>query len=63
MESEFYAEAKKLPKVTQVDLVHGPYDFVVVTEGIAAEIDSVVLRIRRIPYIITTETMTAFTLS
>lgn len=62
-ESEFYAELKKLPNIVGIDFVHGPYDFVVVAEGNASDIDKVVLRIRKIPHILTTETMTAFTLS
>ena len=60
-ESDFYAELKKLPNVINVDFVHGIYDFVVVLEGSANEIDRVVLRIRKIPYILTTETMIPFT--
>ena len=62
-ESEFYGELKKLPNIIGIDLVHGPYDFVVVAEGSASDIDHVLLRIRKIPHIISTETMTAFTLS
>jgi len=62
-ESEFYAEMKQLPHIVQVDLVHGPYDFVVQVEGAAADIDSVVLKIRKIPYVLNTDTMTAFVLS
>jgi len=62
-ESEFYHEMKQLPFVVEVDLVHGPYDFVVLVEGSAVDIDSVVLRIRKIPYVLNTETMTAFVLS
>lgn len=62
-ESEFYGEMKKLPHIVEVDLVHGPYDFVVVTEGSAVDIDSNVLRIRKIPYVLNTDTMTAFVLS
>jgi hypothetical protein len=62
-ESEFYAELKKLPNIIGIDLVHGPYDFVVVVEGSASDIDKVVLRIRKISHILTTETITAFTLT
>jgi uncharacterized protein with GYD domain len=42
-----------------IDFVRGPFDFVVVAEGNASELDTVVLRIRKIPYVISTETMTA----
>lgn len=62
-ESDFYGELKHLDHVVQVDLVHGPYDFVVQVEGAAADIDSVVLSIRKIPYVFNTDTMTAFVLS
>jgi len=62
-ESEFYGEMKQLPHIVQVDLVHGPYDFVVQVEGAAVDIDSVVLKIRKIPYVLNTDTMTAFVLS
>ena len=62
-ESEFYGEMKRLPHIAQVDLVHGPYDFVVQVEGTAVNIDSVVLSIRKIPYVLNTDTMTAFVLS
>jgi len=62
-ETELYGELKQLPNIAEVDLVHGPVDFVVVTEGTASEIDSVVLKIRKIPYVLHTETLTAFVLS
>jgi hypothetical protein len=62
-ESEFYGEMKRLPHIVQVDLVHGPYDFVVQLEGSPADMDSVVLKIRKIPYVLNTDTMTAFVLS
>ena len=62
-ESDFYEEMKRLPHIVQVDLVHGPYDFVVQVEGPAIDIDSVVLSIRKIPYVLNTDTWTAFTLS
>ena len=62
-ESEFYGEMKQLSHIVQVDLVHGPYDFVVQIEGAASDIDSVVLKIRKIAYVLNTDTMTAFVLS
>jgi len=62
-ESDFYAETKQLQHIVQVDLVHGPYDFVVQVEGSAVDVDSVVLNIRKIPYVVNTDTMTAFVLS
>ncbi len=62
-ETELYRELKQIPSITEVDLVHGPVDFIVVVEGSASDIDAVVLRIRKMPYVLNTETMTAFALS
>lgn len=62
-ESELYRELKQVSNISGIDLVHGPYDFVVVAEGTASDIDRIVLRIRKIPYVLNTETMTAFVLS
>jgi uncharacterized protein with GYD domain len=62
-ESELYAELKEVSNITGIDLVHGPYDFVVVAEGKASDVDRVVLGIRKNPYVLSTETMTAFVLS
>ena len=59
-EAELYEELKQIPNVTGIDLVRGPFDFVVVVEGTAAEMDTVVLRIRKMAYVLNTETMTAF---
>jgi len=59
-EIELYDELKLIPKVTGIDLVRGAFDFVVVSEGDASDIDMVVLRIRKSPYVLNTETMTAF---
>ena len=59
-EIELYGELKGIPNVIGIDLVRGPFDFVVVAEGNVTDIDTVVLRIRKIPYVLNTETMTAF---
>jgi len=58
-ETELYGELKQIPIMMGIDFVRGPFDFVVVAEGNASELDTVVLRIRKIPYVISTETMTA----
>ena len=44
-------------------VISGFYDFVVQVAGAAVDIDSVVLKIRKIPYVLNTDTMTAFVLS
>jgi len=62
-ESELYGELKQVSNITGIDLVHGPYDFVVIAEGTASDVDRLVLRIRKIPYVLNTETMTTFVLS
>jgi uncharacterized protein with GYD domain len=59
-EIELYDELKQLPNITGIDLVRGAFDFVVVSEGDANDVDAVVLRIRKSPYVVNTETMTAF---
>ena len=59
-ETELYDELKQSPNIVGIDLVHGTFDFVVVAEGEASEIDALVLRIRKSPYLVTTETMTVF---
>jgi DNA-binding Lrp family transcriptional regulator len=59
-ETELYAELKQIPNVMEIDLVRGPFDFVVVAEGNASDLDTVVLRIRKAAYVLNTETMTAF---
>jgi len=59
-EIELYDELKQIPKITGIDLVRGAFDFVVVAEGEANDIDTVVLRIRKSAYVLNTETMTAF---
>ena len=59
-EIELYEELKQIPNIIGIDLVRGPFDFVVVAEGNVSDIDTVVLRIRKIPDVLNTETMTAF---
>jgi hypothetical protein len=59
-EIELYGELKQIPNIIGIDLVRGPFDFVVVAEGNVSDINTVVLRIRKIPYVLNTETMTAF---
>jgi hypothetical protein len=59
-EAELYGELKQVPNITGIDLVRGPFDFVVVAEGRARDLDNVVLRIRKTPYVIVTETMTVW---
>jgi hypothetical protein len=57
-EVELYGELKQIPNITGIDLVRGPFDFIVVAEDNAS--DTVVLRIRKTPYVLNTETMTTF---
>jgi len=59
-EAELYGELKQLPNIIGIDLVRGPFDFIVMTEGNPSDLDTVVLRIRKTPHVLNTETMTAF---
>jgi AsnC-like helix-turn-helix protein len=59
-EAELYGELKQVPNITGIDLVRGPFDFIVMAEGNAGDLDTVVLRIRKSPHVLNTETMTAF---
>jgi hypothetical protein len=59
-EAELYGELKQLPNIIGIDLVRGPFDFIVMTEGNASDLDTVVLRIRKMPHVLNTETMTTF---
>ena len=59
-ETELYDELKQIPNIVGIDLVRGAFDFVVVAEGEANEIDALVLRIRKSPHLVNTETMTVF---
>jgi uncharacterized protein with GYD domain len=59
-EAELYEELKQIQNITGIDLVRGPFDFVAVVEGSSSEMDTVILRIRKIAYVLNTETMTTF---
>ena len=59
-EIELYGELTQIPNVVRIDLVRGSFDYVVVGEGNASELDALVLKIRRTPHVLNTETMTAF---
>jgi hypothetical protein len=59
-EAELYEELKQIPNIKGIDLVRGPFDFIVVAEGNASDVDRLVFRIRKTPYILITETMTVW---
>jgi hypothetical protein len=59
-EAELYGELKQIPNITGIDLVRGTFDFVVLAEGNAVDLDNAVLRIRKTPYVLITETMTVW---
>lgn len=61
-EKEFSKEilAKKLfvdPEVERMDLVHGPYDFVIVLSGTIKDMDRRIIEIRKSQFIAKTETL------
>ncbi len=59
-ELDFFKELKETSHIVAMDLVRGPYDFIVVVEGNEKEVDSIIFKIRKLPYILGTETMMAF---
>ncbi len=59
-EEEVYIELKKIPGITAIDLVRGPFDFIVVVEGSASDLDKTALRIRKTPYVRSTVTHTVW---
>ena len=59
-ETELYEELKQIPNIVGIDLVRGPFDFMVVAEGNPSDLDRAVLRIRKISHVLNTETMTVW---
>lgn len=64
-EQEFANEivSKKLindSKIERVDFVHGNFDFVIALNGTMNDIDSRILKIRLLPYVLRTETLIPF---
>lgn len=59
-ETELYDELKQTPNIVEIDLVRGEFDFVVIARAEANDIDALILKIRKNPYILNTQTMTAF---
>ena len=51
-EVELYEELKQIPSILGIDLVHGPFDFIVVAEGNASGLDKAVLSIRKSRHIL-----------
>jgi hypothetical protein len=54
-EAELYGELKQIPNIIGIDLVRGPFDFIVVAEGNASDVDRLVLRIRKTRYVLITD--------
>jgi len=59
-EAELYGELKQIPNIIGIDLVRGPFDFIVVAEDTVSDLDKTVLRIRKTPHVLNTETMTVW---
>lgn len=59
-EVDLYNELRQIPNVAGIDLVRGPFDFIVVAEGTGGDVERVILQIRRLRYILSTETLTSF---
>jgi hypothetical protein len=56
-EAEVYAELKQISSITAIDLVRGPFDFIVVAEGNVSDLDKAAFRIRKTPYVRSTVTL------
>lgn len=59
-EEEVYTELTKIPNVKAIDLVRGPFDFIIVAEGTASDLDKVALKIRKTSYVRSTVTQTVW---
>jgi hypothetical protein len=47
-------------KVERMDFVHGSFDFVIILSGTQHDIDNRVLEMRKLPFVLRTETLTPF---
>ena len=66
-EQDFADEIAKLglirdPAVDKIDFVHGSFDFIITFNGPMDEVDSSILEIRLLPYVLRTETLIPFKL-
>jgi hypothetical protein len=66
-EQDFADEIAKLglirdPAVDKIDFVHGSFDFIITFNGPMDEVDSKILEIRLLPYVLRTETLIPFKL-
>jgi hypothetical protein len=64
-EKEFADEvlSKRLirdPKVERMDVVHGSFDLVVMLSGAMKDVDARVIAMRKIPFVLRTETLISF---
>ena len=59
-ERDVYADLSKIKNITYADVVHGPYDMVLVLEGNIDDIDKTVMSVRQISEVQKTETLLSF---
>ena len=59
-EANVIRELEKMENITNVDFVHGEYDVICVLEGGYQDIDRTVVKVRKLPHIRKTTTLTAF---
>ena len=59
-EANVMRELEKMENITNVDFVHGEHDLVCVLEGGYQDIDKTVVKVRKLPHIRKTTTLTAF---
>jgi len=63
-ELEFYEEVKDIQGVekslTYMDIVHGPFDAVMIIEADLKTLDALIMKVRGLPQVVRTETLMNF---
>lgn len=59
-EVELYDGLKEIRNIVGIDFVRGSFDFIVLAEGSGSEVENVVFEVRKLPHIVSTETLTCF---
>lgn len=59
-EEDVFEELSTFQNIKAADVVHGPYDMVLVLEGDIEDIDKTIMRIRKMQYVKKTESLLSF---
>ncbi len=59
-EEDVFEELSTFQNIKAADVVHGPYDMVLVLEGDIEDIDKTIMRIRKMRYVEKTESLLSF---